>query len=165
MRRLFAGLCLVLLMCTTAMAVQPKWPTFKGAWFEVKYPSGFSVRRSLQRASSTDSCDSAFFKSPDGAVEFYVFSPQWNGNPTDIAINPQTEKYIAQSAGTVKGIRTIRVTIKAKNGSYLRSFVDVENKTENTRLVFGIKYKTQKAYAKCKSDYIKFKGSLTQYGD
>jgi hypothetical protein len=63
-----------------------RWLTYRGAWFEVKYPSTFRVRPSLRSSSSTRGYDSVFFTAPDDNVEFYVFSPQWNGTASDIEL-------------------------------------------------------------------------------
>ena len=138
--------------------------TYKGAWFDIQYPANFRVRSAL--TSSSSGYDSAFFTSPDGTVEFYVFSPQWNGDPSeDIAINPAEEVYEAQKQEEKNGKQVRWVTISAKNQAYTRSYVDTEDTISNTRLVFGIKYHNQKAYNKYKSAYLKFKKSLKQYAD
>ena len=139
--------------------------TYQGAWFNIQYPSNFTVRPSLQSRSNAD-YDSAFFASPDGKVKFYIFSPQWNGDPSsDIAIIPEIEQYEAQQH-EIKQAETIRrITIRAKNGSYTRSYVDIENHQTNTRVVFGITYQNQTSYDRYKSDYLKFKQSLIQYSD
>lgn len=63
--------------------------TFTEAWFEVKYPSDFTAQGLMVSASGEENqFDGAFFTSPDGEVEFYIFSPQWGGGgePTDIAL-------------------------------------------------------------------------------
>ena len=41
--------------------VQQNWRKFKGAYFEVRYPPGFSARRSLKSNSFEGQFDSAFF--------------------------------------------------------------------------------------------------------
>ena len=137
------------------------WSTYTGAWFKIEFPPGFEVRPSLD--------DSAFFISPDKKVEFYVFSPQWNGEPTDFVFTSQSEKEIAREEQKseqkiVPGFTVQWVTVKAKNGSYWRSWVDKETEN-NTRTVFGIKYQNQEVYKKYKEQYRRFKGSLIQYAD
>lgn len=67
--------------------------TYRGAWFEVKYPSDFTAQGSMGSGSAEDDqFDSAFFTSPDGEVEFYIFSPQWGGESTDIALWPNEKE-------------------------------------------------------------------------
>ena len=140
------------------------WRVYKGAWFEIKYPSNFQVRPS-QRSSSAQSYDSVFFTAPDKSVEFYVFSPQWNGDPSDVAINSSSEVLVSQTSEK-KGSTTVRrVTIKARDDSYSRSFEDTEDETTNTRKVFVIKYRNQDAYSRYRQTYLTFKQSLRQFAD
>lgn len=139
--------------------------TFQGAWFKINYPANFTVRPSLKSATAVNGYDSAFFLSPDSLVEFYIFSPQWNGNPSDIQLNPGREMIESQDNKISNSQVTTRTVIKAKDGSYFRSIVDVEDKGLNTRQVFGFKFKNQEAYEKYKEDIQTFKKSLTQLGD
>lgn len=143
-------------------AAQKGWRTYKGAYFDIKYPAGFSARASLR---SDENPDSAFFTAQDGSVEFYVYSPIWNGEPRDIEINEATEEYVSQDTKTNAGIRIRRVTIRARDGSYLRSFEDTENTNTNNRTVFGIKYRNQAAYNQYRQAYLTFKKSIRQYAD
>lgn len=143
-------------------AAQRGWRTYKGAYFDIKYPAGFRARASLR---SDENPDSAFFTAPDGSVEFYVFSPIWNGEPRDIEINEATEDYVSQDTQTNAGIKIRRVTIRAKDASYLRSFEDTENTNTNNRTVFGIKYRNQAAYDRYRQTYLTFKKSIRQYAD
>lgn len=140
------------------------WVTYNGAWFEIRYPSNFRVRPSL-RGSSGQGYDSAFFASPDGSVEFYVFSPQWNGEPVDIELNPQSEVQASQNTEKRQGRIVRRVTIRARDNSYLRSFEDTEDTATNTRKVFGVKYRDQAAYNRYRQNYLAFKQSLRQFAD
>ena len=146
------------------------WNTYKGAWFEIKYPPGFKVKPGQKSATRVDGYDSAFFVSPDNNVVFYVFSPQWQGKAreADVEINPNREVLIEQNvakekdpAGMVKTIRTLMV--KAKDNSYVRAIKD--ETTDTTRLVFGIKYKSKEFYNKYYNDYLSFKKSLSQFAD
>ena len=134
---------------------------FKGAWFEIKYPTSFSATGSL-KSISADGYESAFFKSPDGLVEFYVFSPQWSGEYSDI--NLKTNEKLQSTETKKSAYKTlIYWTIADKNAKYIRSYQ--ETKDESTNWVVGIKYKNQAAYNKYKSIYLKFKASLKQFAD
>jgi hypothetical protein len=140
------------------------WRVYKGAWFEIKYPAAFQVHPS-QRSSSAQGYDSVFFTAPDASVEFYVFSPQWNGEPGDVAINSRNEVLVSQSSER-KGSKTVRrVTIKARDDSYSRSFEDTKDEATNTRKVFGIKYRNEIAYSRYRQTYLTFKQSLRQFAD
>lgn len=155
-------MCASILIDSAPAAAQKGWRTYKGAYFDIKYPAGFKARASLR---SDENPDSAFFTAPDGSVEFYVYSPIWNGEPTDIEINEAKEDYVSQDTQTNAGIKIRRVTIRAKDGSYLRSFEDKENTNTNNRTVFGIKYRNQAAYNKYRQAYLTFKKSIRQFAD
>ena len=140
------------------------WRTYKGAWFEIKYPSTFKARPSLKSISFDGQFDSAMFTASDGA-EFYVFAPQWNGTPSDIELDARTEEYVSQRAETKGTITVRRVTIRAKDGSYTRAFEDTENSDLNIRRVFGFKYRDKTVYNRYRNQYLKFKRSLQQFAD
>ena len=141
------------------------WPIYKGAWFEIKYPPNFRVQPSLKSKTSLNGYDSAFFVSPGQEVEFYVFSPQWSGDPEDIKINPDREALISENFERNDNRNIRMVTVKDKEGNYLRSWIDVQENISKTRLVFGIKYRDQSAYNKYKKEYLLFKNSLKQFAD
>jgi len=146
-------------------AIQVRWPTFKGAYFEVQYPPGFKARKSLPSNSFEGKHDSAFFTATDGSVEFYVFSPLWNGKPEDIEPDLRSEEIVSQDVNGNGHLKVRRVTVKAKDNSYLRSFEDTENTETNNRRVFGIKYKDRNTYEKYREQYLIFKKSLKQFSD
>ena len=141
------------------------WRTYKGAWFEIKYPATFKARPSLESISFDGQYDSAVFTAADGSAEFYVFAPQWNGKPTDIEIDATKEDYVSQDAEQKGTITVRRVTIKAKDGTYTRAFEDTENTDLNIRRVFGFKYKNQVTYDRYRAQYLTFKKSLQQFSD
>ena len=149
-----------------------QWQDYKGAWFKVEYPADFTVKPSIKSTTSVKGYDSAFFVSPDQSVEFYIFSPMWNGVPSDIQLNPKTEKLVSETTEDVPdkphnmGMKSVRrYTIVAKDSSYLRSYVDTENKVANTRFVVGLKYNNMETYNAYKDRYLRFKESLKQYLD
>ena len=165
----FACLMMIFLIIGESRG-EGKWLTYKGAWFEIKYPSGFTVKPGQKSATSTKGYDSVSFASPDNNVVFYVFSPQWQGKAreTDVEIDPSREALIERNVtkekdqvGNFKTIKT--VTVKAKDNSYVRAIRD--ETTDTTRLVFGIKYKNKEFYNKYYNDYLFFKKSLSQFAD
>ena len=155
-------LCLSMPAGHAAAAFQGRWVTYRGAYFDIKYPARFRVRPSQR---TEDLYDSVFFTAPDASVEFYVFSPIWNGDPRDIEINEATEEYVSQDTQTRGGIKVRRATIRARDGSYTRSVEDTENTNTNNRTVFGIKYRNQTAYDKYRQTYLTFKKSIRQFAD
>lgn len=138
---------------------------YKGAWFDIMYPSGFTVRPSIKSSTSAEGYDSAFFVSPDGKVEFYISSPQWRGSNDDIAIDEKTEKKVEEEVQKNKGRKVTFYTISAKNGSYTRTYQHTTENDGTVEWVIGIKYAGQKDYDRYKNAYLKFKGSLKQYAD
>ena len=147
-----------------------------GAWFKIEYPHGWKVTPLARSATSTTGYDSAKFTSPDGRAEFYVFSPQWNGSPQEILIDPKREVLVSHrtdhaSRGRIgDGSFMINAvvnwyTVRAKDGSYLRSWADTEDKGLNVRHVFGIKYRNAAVYKKHQAEYAHFCKSLVQYAD
>lgn len=166
-------ICIFLVSIILSFGLQPvrvasageDWPTYKGAWFSIKYPPGLRVKPSLKSRDSITGYDSVFFISPHQEVEFYVFSPHWSGEPEDIKIDPNRELLVSENIER-KGNKNVRtVTVKDKAGKYFRSWVDTQDTLSNTRLVFGIKYKDQATYNKYRKQYLIFKNSLQQFSD
>lgn len=137
---------------------------FEGAWFEVAYPADFTVRPSLE-SSSAEGYDSVFFDSPDGEVSFYVHSPQWGGEPGDIALDPATET-VADSTATTEGpVTTTRITIRALDGSWERSYVTEADERGPSRWTIGWRYASEEARERYAPAFAAFRESLTQFGD
>jgi hypothetical protein len=156
------SLALIALMSITVLCAQTK--VFKGAWFDIKYPATFTARPSLPVGSAANACESAFFLSPDRLVEFYVFSPQWSGEPSDIALKGTETLASTRTESSGTSISTWW-TITDKAGAYTRSYHEKRDTMSNTNLVFGVKYKDITAYNKYKEQYVAFKASLVQYAD
>ncbi len=136
---------------------------YSGAWFTVDFPHNFSVNPSLQSATSTEGYDSAMFTSPDGKVQFYIFSPQWSGIATDIAVQ-SGEKQAVYTTGIENGLTVERWTIKADNGAYFRSY-EATSETGGINKIFGIQYSSPEDLENYRSEYLHFKNSLQQYAD
>ncbi len=154
-------LLIALFVFSTISQAQTK--TFKGSWFEIKYPKSFTAKGSIKSAGM-DGFESAVFKSPDGLVEFYIYSPQWSGKPTDITIK-STEKLENSKTETKSGTSIKRWTITAKDKTYSRSYQETFKENENTSFIFGIKYKDQAGLKKHQKEYATFKRSLQQFAD
>ncbi|RYX86201.1 hypothetical protein EON83_02975 [bacterium] len=148
------------------------WKTYDGPWFSVFYPATWKATPGKAPAATGGKSDSAFFTSPDGSAQFAIYSPMWNGTPADLNIDMKKEKQVSLLAtnstakdGVKSQITTKWQTFSANNKSYTRSIVDVENKTLNTRRVFGFRYKNAATYRKFSPQFQKFKASLEQYLD
>jgi hypothetical protein len=155
--------------------------TYSGYYFSVEYPSIFEPRPIPTNGFAET--DEAYFLSPNGLVEFYIYSPLWSGTPDYLTILP-TEELVSEKTEnaerlplhTVGTHRVLRwVTVKAKDNSYYRSFHSIKSqisdvptdprKGRGLHHVFGIKYKDEGSYAAYKDQYIAFKNSLQQSAD
>lgn len=153
---------------------------YRGFYFEIAYPKNF-IAKPLEPVSQYDGfvveTDEAYFGSPDGAVEFFVYSPSWSGRPKNYLKILPTEKLISQENKKQVKVGAYRdqvligwTTVKAKDGSYTRSFVHIKNRKSDLSdsdldRVFGIKYKSQAAYDQYREAYHAFKKSLKQFSD
>jgi hypothetical protein len=144
---------------------EKEWKKFDGAWFEIQYPADFRIEPSLKGTTSTEGYDSAFFVSPSNDVAFYVFSPQWNGEPSDIFLKQDTEKQLSCEKADKDGKKIEQFTIESQDGSYFRTYEDLQDPETNTRRVFGIRYKDQKTLDQYKEQYKRFQESLVQFAD
>lgn len=140
------------------------WPTYAGAWFEVDYPPGFRVRPSLP-STTAEGYDSVFFESPDGRVSFYVCSPQWSREPSDIEPAEASETVVAAEeegipAGTIR-----RYAIAALDGSYLREYEERELFEGSVRWAVGFRYPDPRTREEYGHSYERFKESLRQFSD
>ena len=130
---------------------------FGGAGFEVSYPNTFWAIGS-QRSPEKNGYESVFFASPDGAVEFYIFSPIYKGVPNDIDVNIN-EKISPIQLTSGKTVSARFWTITAKDNSYTRAYHESIDTKTGSNWIVGIKYKSQAAYNKYKNDYLAFKKS------
>ena len=168
--------CLALLACLAAAVgcVAPQHPpqplpepvqeVFQGAWFEISYPAGFTPVPSLV-SSTAEGYDSAVFTAPDGSVAFYVYAPQWGGEPTDIALDPVRETLVADNRAVQNGRQIRWLTICAKDGAYCRSYQDSRSRQGSVRTVVGITYRDEEARRRHLQDYLRFRNSLQQFAD
>ena len=155
---------LFLFALSISPAAADKTKSYRGAWFDISYPADFKIKPSLKNASIEGKYDSAFFIAPDAAVRFYIFSPQWSGETPDIA-QREDEKLADEKTETENGFTRRYFTYRPQGNGLTRSYVETTNADKTVRWVVGIEYKDQKAYARYKSAYLKFKKSLRQYAD
>lgn len=141
-----------------------EYEKYKGAWFDIEYPKNFTVKNSQKSSTRVDGFDSAIFSSSDGKVQFYVFSPQWSGNPKDISLK-SSETQIPVTTQIENGLEVKRWTIKSKDGSYSRSYESTSETDSKINKVFGIHYSNEKDLAEYRNQYLHFKNSLQQFAD
>ncbi len=137
---------------------------FEGAWFYIDYPADFTALPLLKSLTSSEGYDSALFTSPDGKIKFYVFSPQWSGNPSEINLKGN-EKIINSTASYGEDSMLIKHwTIEAHDKSYRRSYQETKL-IHNVNWIIGIEYSDSAQYNQYKNEYIHFKNSLLQFAD
>lgn len=145
---------------------------YRGSWFDIEYPKEFSAASLSLKESGYVEQNEASFTSPDGSVEFFIFSPMWSGDPANYLIITPNERVISDTSsesGSGYARKIIRwVTIESNDGSYYRSFVSIKEQVgtgSDLHHVFGIKYINNDAYNRYRDAYISFKESLRQYAD
>lgn len=145
---------------------------YNGSWFTINYPKGFTAFPIEPMETWGDNyehvvTDEASFTSKDGQVTFFVYSPQWGGEPKDyleVKANEEITSEQTQTSGDENWPITDKwVTLTDIKADYMRAYHS--RKTESTHLVFGIQYTTQEAYDRYKPLYLAFKESLAQYAD
>ncbi len=154
---------------------------YRGSWFDIEYPQNFTAKPNAPtteyKGNTYVQTDEAYFISPDGTVEFFIYSPLWRGDPKNYLIIAPTEELVSEKIEEKKeneltdqyGDKVVRwVTLKAKDSSYYRSFISIKEQVgtgSDLHYVFGIKYQDSAAYEKHKDAYVAFKESLRQYAD
>lgn len=145
---------------------------YRGSYFDIEYPKEFSAASLSSEGPGYVEKNEARFTSPDGSVEFFIFSPSWGGDPTNYLIIAPTEQIVddtSSESGSGYNRKIIRwVTVESKDGSYYRSFVSIKEQVgtgSDLHHVFGIKYINNDAYDRYRNAYISFKESLRQYAD
>lgn len=139
------------------------WQTFSGAWFTVEYPANFRAEPGLTSESS-EGVDTAWFVSPDGAVAFYICSPQWSREPSDFS-SAATEKQVSaeHKGGPEADRETWWSTYQANDGSYAKSLV--VTREHSAKWAIGLRYRDQASLKKYRPEYLHFKQSLKQFAD
>jgi hypothetical protein len=150
-----------------APAAKPTWPEYRGKAFKVSHPPGWKVQP-LEAKSAKES-DAATFTSPDGAMQLYIYSPQWGGTAPGIKLDAAKEAEVSRKSepGKSSGVAGMFTwhTIAAKDKSYTRTYQSFTGKDEPIHWVIGMKYSDEAALAKYRADYARFKGSLEQFAD
>ena len=95
----------------------------------------------------------------------------WSGDPDYLRLLPIEEivdEKIEQS-GSEFDVRIVRrVTLKAKDSSYYRSYISIKSQVgsgSDLHHVFGIKYLDNQTHQRYRDQYLDFQESLRQYAD
>lgn len=174
MRSRITAFCLcVAVLCGSAAEGASKWKAYKGEWFEVRYPADFTPIPVQKSSSSDTGYDGVKFRSSDGKVFFYVYSPMWRGTSDEIKLKRNesvTDSKTTKKKNPKRDIETITetwMTIEPKDKSYQRYLYICHMDIEDQRLTyaFGIQASDAKELAKYHDDYKRFKDSLVRHLD
>lgn len=152
---------------------------YRGSWFDIEYPKEFTATPlspiTKYKGDEYIQSDEARFISPDGSVEFFIFSPLWGGDPANYLTVAPVEHIISDTTKEDDGEggeydkKIIRwVTLQSNDNSYYRSYVSIKEQVgsgSDIHHVFGIKYSNNDVYNKYRNAYISFKESLRQFAD
>lgn len=148
---------------------------YRADWFEVRYPKTFSASPTepniVYNGETIITTNEAHFTSEDAGVEFYVFSPQWSGEPEYLKVIPGETVVSEKTEESGEGLSKKRVqwfTYQAKDGSYYRSVISIREQVDtgsDLHRVFGFKYRDEAVYEKYKEDFVSFEKSLRQFAD
>ncbi len=117
--------------------------------------------------------DEAYFKSPDGLVEFFIYAKDSSNPPksyikvtkNEIKLSSNSDKFLFEKEHLNSVIKAW-VTIKAKDNSYYRSYIHQrachDDFSNCESQVFGIKYSSTEAYNKYRDFFIAFNRSLVR---
>ena len=147
-----------------AEAARAQARIYRGAWFEVAVPEGFLTRPSL-KSRTGEGYDSVEFVAPDQNVSFYLFAPQWDGEASDIALDPHRETIVSERRQSLPDGEMRWFTIAAKDGSYQRSYQETTKQEGSVRTIVGIKYRDAVALERYREAYDAFRRSLRLFAD
>ncbi|MFO8079504.1 MAG: copper amine oxidase N-terminal domain-containing protein [Armatimonadota bacterium] len=145
------------------------WLTYRGPWFDIDYPASFRpAGYDRGRGPRGYDEDGMRFVSADGAVEFYVYSPLWSGEPVWPTAWPG--ETVLERTNSTEGAGIERkaftwVTVQGPQDDYTRSWIEIHQPELNVKYYFGIRYDSMDAYDRWRDAYARFKDSLVQYAD
>ncbi len=147
---------------------QEKYTTYSGAYFDIDYPTDFSIDERVLDESMTNKYAEVAFISPNKNVEFHVYSPLWGGVAQYETVL-DTEEVVAEQQNSTNDGFTITttkwITIEAKDGSYARSMRIITTNNETVRYLFGITYSSQEELDLVREEHNHFTTSLVQFAD
>lgn len=146
--------------------------SYMGSWFNIQYPGDFTASPSEPVEEWEDikyiNTDEASFVSPEGDVEFFVYSPQWSGEPKDYLELKGNEKIISEETTENGEQVTKTAVIQSETPEYFREYESVRyfvGTGSEIHHVFGFKYKNEELKTAYNDQFETFKSSLEQFAD
>jgi len=158
------SLCAAALLPASAEDVPAGWKTFKGNYFSIGVPPGF-VATPQGDAGGGGRHDEVSLWNAELSVEFYVYSPQWNGQAIIMEVATRAEELTSSESKRTGNIEETQLTITALDKSYTRFVLSLTNVAENTNKTFGVRVPNMKVYEKIRPTYVTWKKTLTQFAD
>jgi len=161
---LIAAAGLIFSLSHVALADVPKgWETFKGAYFEIGVPPGFTAKP----IRTNDHTNGVVLVNAGRELKFMVFSPQWDGE-APFKKAAAGEKVASRNVKKAGKETAEDIAITAVDGSYTRyvlsqTFVDEANSTR-TNKTFGLQL-SNGDNGDAKQLYAKWKKTLSQFAD
>ena len=159
-----ATLSLLVLQAATYAGIPAGWKKHQGAYFDIGVPPGFKA--TAQGETVFDGKTNAVsLWNEKLQVEFYVFSPQWNGRADILDVAERAEVLESREKNKKGDLVIEEVTIKARDKSYIRFVVSTTNEMYNTNKTFGIRVPNMKVYEQVRALYLQWKQTLQQFAD
>lgn len=158
-------LLFLLVLATTALAagLPDGWGKFRGAYFEVGIPPGFQASGRMRGDGGNFNAVSLW--NAASKVEFYVYSPLWNGRSDYLSPRGEVESVTSRETSNKGGVAEEQLTITAHDRSYVRFIVSRTKVNENTNTTFGVRVPNMGVYEQIKPTYVRWKGTLQQFAD
>jgi len=155
MRKAIVVLVILTLVASLQVAnAAPAWKMYDAGAFTVKYPVGWKVQPIKD--------DGVNFASPDGVVFYALGGGQFYdaGLKYSYQLHPATEIKVSEELNGFPHTAHLRiVSIRARDGSYYRRFVETINAVGELK-VFGFKYPSLATFEKHKSQFAKFQATI-----
>ncbi len=161
-----ASLCAIALFAILTIDVLAgqlnDWNKFRGAFFEIGVPPGFKAN--AQQWGPNEQINAVSLWKESSRVEFYVFSPQWNGTAGALSLVPG-EVLKSREIKREGKVQVVELEIAAHDGSYTRFVVSRTNEDLNTNVTWGIRVPNMKIYSEMRPIYLRWKQTLQQFAD
>ena len=167
-----SGLLLIALACfplspflrSAVAAIPAGWGSFHGNFFVIGVPPGF-VARPRGNPGGGGKFDAVSLWNKTSSVEFYVFSPQWNGRAEIMEVAQGAEVLTSKESNRTGSVLEVQLTITARDRSYVRFVISRTKENENTNTTWGIRVPNMKVYEQIRPTYVRWKQTLEQFAD
>ena len=147
-------------LSTAEAGVQQSWKLFQGNYFKVGIPTGFTVVPPGE--INNDASDMISFWNPDSQVGFTVWVPLWDGESLAKELKGRGEVLSTRKRIRDDDVIEEKLTITARDKSYIRYVTTRTNKATNNCMAFGIQVPNLQVYAQVEATYSAWKNTFVQ---